>query len=166
MSRTFRRFEILLPLRFNDGQPVPEELVADTLLELRVQFGAVSCETQIIRVIWQQADHTFRDDLIRVFVDVPADLESRQFFIQFKERTRIRFKRIDIWMTTYLVEVIYASSLRLDDLPDRFGPFDADESLIESTVKIGELVGVETELGQESGMEIFDVKAVGDGGGA
>ena len=35
MSRSFRRFEILLPLRFNDGSPVPGELVADTLLELR-----------------------------------------------------------------------------------------------------------------------------------
>ncbi len=26
MSEAFRRFEILLPLRFNDGQPVPDEL--------------------------------------------------------------------------------------------------------------------------------------------
>jgi hypothetical protein len=49
MSKQFRRFEILLPLRFNDGQSVPDELIADTLLELREQFGAVSCETQTIR---------------------------------------------------------------------------------------------------------------------
>ena len=41
MSRSLRRFEILLPLRFNDGQPVLDELVADTLLELEQQFGAV-----------------------------------------------------------------------------------------------------------------------------
>jgi len=56
--------------------------------------------------MWQQQDQTFRDDLVRVFVDVPADLETRPFFIQFKERTKIRFKQIDIWMTTYLIEVI------------------------------------------------------------
>ena len=49
MSKTLRRFEVLLPLRFNDGQPVPDEIVADTLLELEQQFGAVSCETQSIR---------------------------------------------------------------------------------------------------------------------
>ena len=30
MSRVLRRFEILLPLRFNDGRPVPDELIADT----------------------------------------------------------------------------------------------------------------------------------------
>jgi hypothetical protein len=34
MSSAFRRFEILLPLRFNDGRPVPNELVADTLLDI------------------------------------------------------------------------------------------------------------------------------------
>ena len=49
MSKAFRRFEILLPLRFNDGALVPEELVGDTLLSLRQRFGAVSCETQTIR---------------------------------------------------------------------------------------------------------------------
>ena len=56
MSKAFRRFEILLPLRFNDGQPIPAEFVAGTLLELRQRFGAVSCETQTIRGFWQHQD--------------------------------------------------------------------------------------------------------------
>ena len=34
MGKPFRRYEMLLPLRFNDGNPVPAELIADTLLEL------------------------------------------------------------------------------------------------------------------------------------
>jgi hypothetical protein len=54
MSRSFRRFEILLPRQFNDQQPVPDELVVETLLELERQFGSVSSETQIIRGLWQQ----------------------------------------------------------------------------------------------------------------
>ena len=37
-----RRYEILLPLRFNDGRRVPEVLVGETLVELRRQFGAVT----------------------------------------------------------------------------------------------------------------------------
>ena len=48
MSISGRRFEILLPLRFNDGSPVPDELIADTLLEIRHHFGAFSSETQRI----------------------------------------------------------------------------------------------------------------------
>src|SRR6266480_4664613 len=53
MSRSLRRFEILLPLRFNDGQPVPDDLIADTLLEIEQQFGAVTSETQMLHGSWQ-----------------------------------------------------------------------------------------------------------------
>jgi hypothetical protein len=65
MSSTLRRFEILLPLRFNDGQPIPNELVGQTLLELRERFQAISAETQIIRGNWQYQGEVFRDDLVR-----------------------------------------------------------------------------------------------------
>ena len=106
MSKVFRRFEILLPLRFNDGQPVPDELIADTLLELRQQFGAVSCETQTIRGIWTFEAEVFRDDLVRVYVDADDTPECREFFVQFKERLKSRFQQVDIWMTTYPIEVL------------------------------------------------------------
>jgi hypothetical protein len=106
MSNTFRRFETLLPLRFSDGQPVPNDLIADTLIELEQQFGAVSAETQTIRGQWRHEGQTYRDDLVRVFVDVPDVAESRQFFLEFKERCKARFQQIDIWMTTYPIEVL------------------------------------------------------------
>ena len=106
MSRTVRRFEVLLPLRLNDGTSVPDEAVADTLIELEEQFGAVSCETQTIRGRWRSDGESFRDDLIRVFVDVPDMPENRQYFVDCKERLKVRFQQIDIWMTTYLIEVI------------------------------------------------------------
>ena len=106
MSASFRRFEILLPRRFNDGQPVPDELIADVLLELEERFGAVSCETQTIRGLWRHEDELFRDDLIRAFVDAPDLPESRQFFLEFKEQVRAAFRQIDIWVTTYPIEVL------------------------------------------------------------
>jgi hypothetical protein len=106
MTASFRRFEILLPRQFNDGQPVPDDLFADTLLELRTQFGAVSSETQVIRGLWQHEDQVYRDDLVRVFVDVPDTAESIQFFREFKERLKVRFRQLDIWMTMYPIEVL------------------------------------------------------------
>jgi hypothetical protein len=106
MSRMVRRFEILLPLRFNDGSAVPDEVVAETLLELEQRFGAVSCETQTIRGRWRHQGQSYRDDLIRVFVDTADEPESRQYFIDYKERLKSRFQQIDIWMTTYLIEVL------------------------------------------------------------
>jgi hypothetical protein len=80
MSRSLRRYEILLPLRFNDGQPVSDDLVADTLLELEQQFGAVSAETQTIRGVWRHEGESFRDDLVRVFVDVADEPELASSF--------------------------------------------------------------------------------------
>ena len=106
MSRTFRRYEILLPLRFNDEQSVPDELVADTLLELSERFGAVSAETPTIQGLWQHEGKIFRDDLVRVFVDVGDTPENTQFFQTFKERLKDRFKQLDIWLTTYPIEVL------------------------------------------------------------
>ena len=106
MSSSFRRFEILLPLQFNDGRLVPDELIVDTVLELREKFGAVSCETQTIRGIWTQDAEVYRDDLIRVFVDTPDNPPSKDFFIELKERLKQSFGQLDIWMTTYPIEVL------------------------------------------------------------
>ncbi|HEV3144333.1 MAG TPA: hypothetical protein VGZ47_10640 [Gemmataceae bacterium] len=106
MSNTFRRYELLLPLRFNDGQPVPDDLIAQTLLEIRQQFGAVSSETQIIRGVWQHEGTLFRDDLTRIFVDVADTPENENFFRTLKEQLKVRFQQLDLWVTSYPINVI------------------------------------------------------------
>ncbi len=106
MGRPYRRYEMLIPLRFNDGSPVPAELIADTLLELEGRFGAVSCETQMTRGHWRHEGESYRDELVRVYLDVPDLPENRQFFARFKERLKSRFKQIEIWLTTYPLDVI------------------------------------------------------------
>lgn len=106
MSASFRRFEILLPRRFNSGLPVPDDVIADTLIELEQRFGAVSSETQTIQGFWRHEGELYRDDLIRVFVDAPDSDDSRAFFAAFKERLKERFDQVDIWLTTYPIEVL------------------------------------------------------------
>ena len=106
MSISFRRYEILIPLRFNDGQPVPEVLIAETLLELRQRFGAISSETQVIRGQWEAEGQVYRDEHCRVFVDVEDSPANRQFFLQLKQQLKQRFQQIDIWMTSHPVDVL------------------------------------------------------------
>ena len=101
-----RRYEILLPLRFNNSQPVPPEVIADTVLKLREQFGAVSWENQTVQGQWQYEGIVYRDDLVRVFVDVADTLENRQFFLQFKEHVKTDFQQLDIWLTSYPIDVL------------------------------------------------------------
>lgn len=105
MDKPFRRYEVLLPLRFNDGQSIPDNLIADTLLELEEQFGAVSCETQQIRGMWRHEGQSYRDDLVRVFVDVPDITVNRDFFIALKERLKERFQQIEIWIASHPLDI-------------------------------------------------------------
>ena len=85
---------------------MPDELIADTILELREKFGAVSAETQTIRGVWTQDAEVYRDELIRLFVDTPDTPASKDFFIELKERLKMRFDQLDIWITTYPIEVL------------------------------------------------------------
>jgi hypothetical protein len=106
MPRPFRRYELLLPISFNDGSEVPDELLGQTVREIRKRFGAVSTETQHIEGQWEHQGTVYRDLNARIFIDVPDTKENRQFFVEFKERLKERFQQIDIWMTTYPLEVI------------------------------------------------------------
>jgi hypothetical protein len=106
MAKSYRRFEILLPTKFNDGSPVPDELIGETLLELRKQFGAVSSESQTIAGSWSHEGQVYRDDLVRVFVDVQDDVKATEFFRRFKEQLKQRFQQIEIWITSFSIDVI------------------------------------------------------------
>ncbi len=106
MNKPYRRFEMWLPLLFNDKQPVPESLIVETLVEPEQRFGSVSSETQTTRGRWHHEGEAFRDDLVRVFVDLPDEPAIRQFFADYKELLKARFQQLDIWMTTYPIEVM------------------------------------------------------------
>ncbi len=101
-----RRYEILLPLQFNDGTPVPDVLIGEVLGEPRRRFGAVTWEPQPIRGAWEHGGEVFRDDLMRVIVGVPDTATNRQHFLELKGDLKARFRQIDIWMTTHLVDVV------------------------------------------------------------
>jgi hypothetical protein len=42
MRSKSRRYEVLLPVRFNDGKDVPEELLGEAVNEIVDQFNAVT----------------------------------------------------------------------------------------------------------------------------
>jgi hypothetical protein len=73
---------------------------------LENRFGAVSWETQIIRGRWRHEEEVYSDDLMRVVIDVEDLVEHRQFFAGLKERLKVRFRQIEIYTTTHLIDVI------------------------------------------------------------
>ena len=105
MSSKLRRFEVLLPLQFNDGRDVPSEWLAEAVLEIVDPFGAASYETQKLEGHWRQGGVLYRDNLVRVVVDVPDSAKSRQWMKQFKNRWKTRLEQLELWMVSYRVEV-------------------------------------------------------------
>jgi len=101
-----RRYEILVPLLYNDGSPIPETFLAETLAELRERFGSASWETQTVQGLWEFEGAIYRDNLTRFFVDVPDLPENRAFFKDFTEKLKQRFNQLDVWITSHPVDVI------------------------------------------------------------
>lgn len=102
----FCRFELLLPLQFNDGHPVPQALLALTAKEIQRRFSGVSWEPQIIEGIWQQSGVEYRDRLNRLFVDAEDTPENRAFFVDLKASLKERFHQLDIWLTVHPIEIL------------------------------------------------------------
>jgi hypothetical protein len=105
MSSSWRRFEVLLPLRFNDGREVPGEWLAEAVLEVVNRFGAASYETQKVEGHWRHGGATFRDDLVRLVVDVPDTEENRGWVREFKGRWKARLEQLELWVVSYVIEV-------------------------------------------------------------
>ena len=105
MSSKWRRFEVLLPLQFNDGSDVSAELLAEAVLEIVDHFGAASYETQKVEGHWRHGGVMIRDNLVKLVVDAPDHLTNRRWMKLYKERWRSRLNQVELWMVSYAVEV-------------------------------------------------------------
>jgi hypothetical protein len=97
---------VLLPLRFNDGRDVPTEWIAEAVLEIVKRFGAASYETQKVEGHWRYGGIVYRDDLVRIFVDVSESTRSRLWMKDFKKRWKVRLKQLELWVVSYRIEVV------------------------------------------------------------
>ena len=105
MPNKYRRYEVLLPLQFNDGRFVPSEWINDAVFEIVTEFGAVSYETQKIEGHWEHAGTTYRDTLVRIVVDTSDTRENRAWMVAFKKRWLIKLDQIDLWVVSYRIEI-------------------------------------------------------------
>ncbi|MBU1486762.1 hypothetical protein KKH56_01755 [bacterium] len=101
-----KRYEILLPLVYNDGKEIEKEKFFRTDQELVEKFGATTTDTTIAIGSWVYKGVLYKDRLIRIRVDVEDTEDARKFLEDFKEVLKERFKQIDIWITGYDIEVI------------------------------------------------------------
>jgi hypothetical protein len=100
------RFEILLPLFYNDGRAVEAEKFLSTDDELVKEFGATSTDNVVVRGQWMYQSTRYSDQLIRVRIDVEDTPEHLEAVRRVKEVLKVRFDQLDIWITAHRIEVI------------------------------------------------------------
>jgi len=105
MNSNWRRFEVLLPLQFNDGREVPPEWLAEAVLEVADRFGAASYETQKVEGHWRHGGVVYRDNLVRIVVDVPDSDENRGWIKSFKSRWKAKLDQLELWVVSYRIDV-------------------------------------------------------------
>ena len=101
-----KRFEILLPLNYNDGRPIEREKFLLTHRELVRQFSATTVDTTRASGTWMYGGTLYEDLLIRVTVDSSEPDEAKAFLRQYKEVLKARFEQLDIWITAHDVDLI------------------------------------------------------------
>jgi hypothetical protein len=105
MNSKLRRFEILLPLQFNDRREIPSEWLAEAVLEIVGNFGAASYETQKVEGHWRSEGVLYRDDLVKIVIDAEDTVENREWMRSFKKRWKDKFEQIDLWLVSYIIDV-------------------------------------------------------------
>jgi len=96
----------LIPLKYNDGTPVEPEKLLQTKRELVKKFGSITIEPQKCYGIWNYRGIEYSDELIRFIIDIDPTRKADKFFKKYKEKLKIRFKQIEIWICAYPVKII------------------------------------------------------------
>jgi len=105
MSTKCRRFEVLLPLHFNDGRKIPRRWLDQADFEIVNKFGAASHETQRVQGYWRREGKLYLDSLIRIVVDVPDTAGNRAWMRRFRDRWRERMQQLELRLVSFRVEV-------------------------------------------------------------
>lgn len=101
------RYEILLPLKYNDGGEVETEKLLRTKQELAERFGALTVDPYPVQDVWTYEGAVYQDVLLKYVIDLEEDTAGVQtFFREFKEELKARFQQFDIWIVAYPIRVV------------------------------------------------------------
>ncbi|QJW85907.1 hypothetical protein HK414_23275 [Ramlibacter terrae] len=95
--------QILLPLRDNDGRPLPRALFAQVREELVERFGGLTAYTRApANGVWEEGGEKQRDDI--VVYEVMDDALDREWWSTYRERPEQRFAQEEIVVRAQAME--------------------------------------------------------------
>jgi len=93
-----KKYEIYLPLKYNDGTRIEAKKINRIREELVDVFGArtVSSQAAPYQGAWTYRGIDIIEDIIKIEIIARADQKTQKFFRQFKERLKRLLKQIDV----------------------------------------------------------------------
>jgi hypothetical protein len=95
-----RKYDIHLPLNYNDGEPIEQEKIRCVREELIAAFGAFAVPD---RKTWKY-DGVKYVEILKIEIVTTNDNVPKKFFKDFKERLKESFRQTDILITTHRVQ--------------------------------------------------------------
>lgn len=105
MKSKWRRYEVLLPVRFNDGRDVPAKWLGKAANEIMDEFEGIIFDPEEIEGRWRHKGIEYRDNLVRITVDVRDTLANRLWVRKYKARWKRRLKQAELWVISYRIEI-------------------------------------------------------------
>jgi hypothetical protein len=107
MARAARRYEVYLPLAFNDGRTIPAELFENVEMRLLDHFGGVTSQQRDfpLRGIWQGETHLYLDQVIVMTTLDFRRSGSGRFIAQLKRDLLHQFEQLEILITESALRV-------------------------------------------------------------
>ena len=102
----YKRYEILLPLRYNTGEQIESGKFQITHNDLMERFGAISKDLIEVSGHWYYQGTVYIDKLHRWRLDIRDTGKNRKFLKEFKDVLKERFAQEEIWITATKIETI------------------------------------------------------------
>jgi hypothetical protein len=108
VAGNMRKYEIYLPLKYNDGESIESAKIVGVWDELADTFGGVTVSSLSApyQGRWKYGGVEYFDDIIKIEIIATNDRAARRFFKEFKERLKESLQQVDILITTHGIQVI------------------------------------------------------------
>jgi hypothetical protein len=104
------RYEIYLPLTYNDGRDIEGAKFVDTEIELFARFHGLTAmqrdSATALRGLWEEAGRIFEDRIIVLTIYADAASDAYEFLKGYKERLKQRFEQLEILIAAHPLELL------------------------------------------------------------
>ena len=101
MAKAARRYDVYLPLTFNDGRPIPDEHFDTVERRLLAQFRGVTSQQREfpLRGVWLGGTQLYLDQVIVMTVLDFRPSGSTRFIVRLKRELLRAFEQLEILIT-------------------------------------------------------------------